>query len=190
MSRLPLSLTGGPTRHNAGIEYPMTTSSSAVERQHDLGGVIARLERLPLSRLLIQARLIVGTATFFDGYTTLAIAYVLPVLARKWRLDPATIGLIISAGYLGQFVGALLFGWLAERRGRLRVLTISITLYAVMGIVCAFAWDAPSLMVFRFIQGIGTGGEVPVAAAYINELVGAKHRGHSFFFMRSSSLLA
>jgi len=49
-----------------------------------------------------------------------------------------------------------------------------------MGLFCAFAWGPMSLMVFRFIQGIGTGGEVPVAAAYINELVGAKRRGRFF----------
>jgi MFS transporter, putative metabolite:H+ symporter len=158
----------------------MPTPPSAVGRKPDAAGILARMERLPVSRLLVKARLIVGTATFFDGYTTLAIAYVLPVLARQWRLNPASIGLIISAGYLGQFAGAWLFGWLAERRGRLRVLTMTIALYAVMGLFCAFAWDATSLMVFRFIQGIGTGGEVPVAAAYINELVGATRRGRFF----------
>jgi putative MFS transporter len=158
----------------------MPTFPSAVRRKQDAAGILARLERLPASRLLVRARLIVGTATFFDGYTTLAIAYVLPVLARQWRLNPASMGLIISAGYLGQFAGAWLFGWLAERRGRLRVLTMTIALYSVMGLFCAFAWDAMSLMVFRFIQGIGTGGEVPVAAAYINELVGAKRRGRFF----------
>jgi putative MFS transporter len=158
----------------------MPTPPSAVGRKQDADGILARMERLPVSRLLVQARLIVGTATFFDGYTTLAIAYVLPVLARQWRLNPAAIGSIISAGYLGQFAGAWLFGWLAERRGRLPVLTMTIALYAVMGLFCAFAWGPMSLMVFRFIQGIGTGGEVPVAAAYINELVGAKRRGRFF----------
>jgi MFS transporter, putative metabolite:H+ symporter len=158
----------------------MATPPSAFGRRQDAAGILARMERLPVSRLLVQARVIVGTATFFDGYTTLAIAYVLPVLARQWRLNPASMGLIISAGYLGQFAGAWLFGWLAERGGRLRVLRMTIALYAVMGLFCTFAWGPLSLMVFRFIQGIGTGGEVPVAAAYINELVGAKRRGRFF----------
>ncbi|HXP95783.1 MAG TPA: hypothetical protein VN809_03665, partial [Telmatospirillum sp.] len=64
--------------------------------------ITARLERLPLSRPLIWARLVVGSATLFDGFTTLAIAYVMPVLSHDWTLSPADVGLIISSGYIGQ----------------------------------------------------------------------------------------
>ena len=46
-----------------------------------------------------------------------------------------------------------------------------------MSFVCAFAWDYNSLLVFRILQGIGLGGEVPVAAVYISELTRAQHRG-------------
>ncbi len=53
----------------------------------------------------------------------------------------------------------------------------SIATFAVMSFVCAFAWDYQSLLVFRLIQGIGLGGEVPVAAVYISELTRARHRG-------------
>jgi putative MFS transporter len=157
----------------------MSIGAIAAGRQVE-AGILARLERLPISRLLVRARLIVGAATFFDGYNTLAIAYALPVLVRMWHLAPTQIGYIISAGYLGQLVGAFFFSWLAERVGRLPVLMYTITLYAVFGILCIFSWGAASLMAFRFIQGIGTGGEVPVAGAYINEFVGAKVRGRFF----------
>lgn len=37
-----------------------------------------------------------------------------------------------------------------------------------------------SLLIFRFLQGVGTGGEVPVASAYINEFIGAEKRGKFF----------
>ena len=158
----------------------MSSQSMGMAVSQNDAAVIARLERLPISRLLVMARLVVGTATFFDGFNTLAIAYVLPVLVRQWQLSPAKIGMIISAGYLGQLVGAFLFSWVAERYGRLHSLTVTIIIYAVMGIACIFAWNGTSLMVLRFIQGIGTGGEVPVAGAYINEFVGAKKRGRFF----------
>ena len=46
-----------------------------------------------------------------------------------------------------------------------------------MSLVCAFAWDYNSLLWFRTLQGIGLGGEVPVAATYISELTRAKNRG-------------
>jgi putative MFS transporter len=49
-----------------------------------------------------------------------------------------------------------------------------------MSIGCLMAWSAASMMIFRFFQGIGTGGEVPVATAYINEFIGARKRGRFF----------
>jgi MFS transporter, putative metabolite:H+ symporter len=49
-----------------------------------------------------------------------------------------------------------------------------------MDVACLFAWSGASMLVFRFLQGIGTGGEVPVASAYINEFIGAKKRGRFF----------
>ena len=53
----------------------------------------------------------------------------------------------------------------------------SIALFGIMSLVCALAWDYNSLLVFRTIQGIGLGGEVPVAAVFISELAKAQGRG-------------
>jgi putative MFS transporter len=53
----------------------------------------------------------------------------------------------------------------------------SIATFGVMSLVCAFAWDYQSMLVFRTIQGFGLGGEVPVAAVYISELTRARGRG-------------
>jgi putative MFS transporter len=88
--------------------------------------------------------------------------------------------MIISAGYLGQLFGAVLFGSLAEKIGRLKTLFITIVLFVSMDVACLFAWSGASMMVFRFLQGVGTGGEVPVASAYINEFIGAEKRGRFF----------
>jgi len=72
--------------------------------------LIARLEALPFSRWHVRARIIVGSATFFDAFGALSLAFVLPVLVRLWGITPAQIGWLIATGYLGQFVGALVFG--------------------------------------------------------------------------------
>ena len=155
---------------------------SIVEPVHSLnpGAILGRLERLPVTRTMVWTRCVVGSATFFDGFTTIAIAYALPVLAPQWGLTLSEIGYIISAGYVGQMVGALLFSWLADRFGRLRVLGATIVIYAIMSVFCIFAWSALSMALFRLLQGIGTGGEVPVASAYINEFANAKRRGRFF----------
>ncbi len=142
--------------------------------------ISARLERLPITRELLVTRVVIGAATFFDAYTVLAIAFAMPVLVREWALKPYEVGMILSFGYLGQLVGAVLFGWLAERIGRLQVLLITIVLFVAMDVACLFTWSATSMIVCRFLQGIGTGGEVPVASAYINEFIGAKKRGRFF----------
>jgi len=142
--------------------------------------VVARLERLPVTARLMLLRVIVGVATFFDGYTVLAIAFAMPQLVTEWKLMPTEVGLIISAGYVGQLFGAVIFGSLAERIGRLRTLFITIVLFTSMDFACLFAWSGMSMMAFRFLQGVGTGGEVPVASAYINEFIGAEKRGRFF----------
>ena len=139
--------------------------------------MVARIERLPTSAWHVKARIIVGVATFFDAFDALAIASVLPAIAPAWKLAPPQIGLLISAGFLGQLVGALVFGWVSERYGRMTAMIWSIAIFAVMSLVCAFAWDYASFTVFRIIQGIGLGGEVPVAATYISEITKAKGRG-------------
>ena len=88
----------------------MTTLAVGVEPAYSVESVTAGLERLPISRELTTSRTVVGSATFFDAYMVLAIAYAMPVLSREWNPTPGQIGTTISAGYVGQFFGALLFG--------------------------------------------------------------------------------
>ena len=127
--------------------------------------IIGRLERIPYGAWHRKARAIIGVATFFDGLDLLAIAYVIPVIAPLWGLNPQKIGLLISSGFLGQLVGALAFGWIAERFGRMPAMVWSIALFSIMSLACAAAWGFQSFLVLRFLQGIGLGGELPVAAS-------------------------
>lgn len=160
----------------------MTAITADVAGLHRVGNaeLVARLERLPVTPRLLLIRVVVGIATFFDAYTVLAIAFAMPSLVAEWKLTPTEVGLIISAGYVGQLLGAVIFGSVAEKIGRLNTLFITIVLFVSMDISCLFAWSAASMMAFRFLQGVGTGGEVPVASAYINEFIGAEKRGRFF----------
>ena len=142
--------------------------------------LVARLERLPFTRWHLRARVIVGSATFFDAFDALSLAFVLPVLVRQWSITPAEIGWLIAIGYLGQFAGALVFGGLAERYGRVRSVAGATALMSVMSLGCAMSGSFASLLTLRLVQGIGVGGEMPVAAVYINELSRAQGRGRFF----------
>src|SRR5919199_2743798 len=104
----------------------------------------------------------------------------MPQLVDEWHLTPGQVGMILSAGYLGQLIGSIVFGWVAEKIGRLPTLLITIAIFVSMDIACLFAGGATAMILFRFLQGIGTGGEVPVASAYINEFIGAEKRGRFF----------
>src|SRR5438045_2310276 len=99
--------------------------SGAARATPSAANIVARIERLPFTGFHLKARILVGTATFFDAFDALAIAYVLPVLIPRWQLAPTDIGSLISIGYVGQVLGALFFGWLAERRGRMLSLTLT-----------------------------------------------------------------
>jgi putative MFS transporter len=142
--------------------------------------LIARLESVPFSRWHLRPRIIVGSATFFDAFDALSLAFVLPVLVPLWGLSPGQIGSLISVGYLGQFLGALIFGSLAETIGRVRAAAAAVAIMSVMSLGCAIAPGFAVLLVCRFVQGVGVGGEMPVAAVYINELSKARGRGRFF----------
>lgn len=144
--------------------------------------ILARLERIPLSWWHVRARMILGFATFFDAFDLLAVSFALPALIGPWHMSPQQIGLVISSAFAGQFIGALASGWLAERYGRLAVANVTIAIFSVMSIACALAWSPQSLMLFRFVQGLGLGGEVPIATAYITELARADTRGRFYIF--------
>ena len=117
---------------------------------------------------------------------SLTIAFILPVLVGLWKLSASEIGLLISAGFAGQLLGALVFGKAAEKYGRLRVLQISLIIIAIFAAACAMAWSFISLLVFRLLQGVGLGAEVPVAATYLNEFTKARYRGRFLLLLQWS----
>jgi putative MFS transporter len=152
---------------------PLSDSVRAAE-------LIARIESVPFSRWHIRPRVIMGSATFFDAFSALSLASATPVLVREWGLSPAQVGYLLAASYIGQFAGALLFGWLGERIGRVISATYATLIMAAVSLACAFTGNFSQMFVCRLIQGIGVGGEMPVAATYINELSRAQGRGRFF----------
>jgi putative MFS transporter len=151
--------------------------AQAAEEPLSPARIVARIERLPVAAWHAKVRLIVGAATFFDAFDTLAIAFVIPALIGLWHLNPGQIGVLISTGFAGQFVGAAIFGWVGERYGRISGLSWTIVILSVFGLACGFASSYQQLLVLRFIQGLGLGGEIPVAATYMNEIAKAGPRG-------------
>src|SRR6186713_2356055 len=131
-----------------------------LETRDDAAGLIARIENVPFSRWHTKARIVVGSATFFDAFDALSLAFALPVLINSWHITPNQTGLLISSSYAGQFIGALVFSALAERFGRIRSAAGATALMSIMSLGCVISRSFPELLAFRFVQGIGVGGEM------------------------------
>ncbi len=155
-------------------------SGSATPSGITASDIVSRIERLPYSTWHTWIRAVVGLTMFFDSLDAIALSFVLPVLARQWHITPDQIGYMIAANFFGGAIGAVVCGWLAERYGRMRLITFTVGLYAIMSLICAFSWSFTSLLIFRLIQGFGLGGEIPVAHSYINEWSTSRRRGRYF----------
>jgi putative MFS transporter len=166
------------------IDGPVGAEGRESERTRrsgtDAASLLTRMEQVPFSRWHMKARLVMGSATFFDAFNALSLAFALPTLIRLWHISPKQSGLLISASYVGQLAGALVFSALAEIVGRIRGTTAAIAIMSIMSFGCAMAGNFPALLACRLVQGIGVGGEMPVAATYINELSRAHGRGRFF----------
>jgi MFS transporter, putative metabolite:H+ symporter len=130
----------------------------------------------------------------FDSWDSVVIAFTLPVLVGEWKLSALQAGWLISAGYGGQFLGALIFGSLAERFGRLPILKWLVLVMSLLAVACAMASSYQQLISLRAVQGLAIGGALPVAICYINELAPTATRGRFFgtfqFLMTSGFGLA
>ena len=138
------------------------------------------MESVPFTRWHAKARVVMGSATFFDAFNALSLAFALPILIRVWHITPTQSGVLIGTAYIGQLAGALLFSWLAGEVRTRPQRGWAVALMSVMSIACVFVGSFSALLVCRLIQGIGVGGEMPVAATYISELSQAHGRGRFF----------
>ncbi len=130
--------------------------------------------------LRAKAPWLLGLLMLFDSWDSVVIAFTLPVLREEWGLSALQSGWLISAGYGGQFVGAIVFGILAERYGRLPILRALVLIMSLLAIACAMAGSYEQLIAFRAVQGLAIGGALPSAISYINEIAPTATRGRFF----------
>ena len=147
--------------------------------------IAKRLERLPVSWLHYRLLIIHGCGWLFDAMDVGIIAFVMTALAKDWTLPPSQLGLIASAGVVGMCLGAAVSGIVADYWGRKKVFQVTLLIFAITTLLCAFAWNLRSMMVFRFLVGVGLGGELPVVASLLSEFVPGKSRGRFVVLLES-----
>ncbi|HUZ67492.1 MAG TPA: MFS transporter [Beijerinckiaceae bacterium] len=113
--------------------------------------------------------LLCGAALFVDGFDTLAIGYVAPVLGKSLALARGALGPVFAIGGLGALIGTLASGPLTDRVGAKPVIIGSLFLFGLLSIATAYANSVPALTWLRFASGLGLGAVAPNGLALAAE---------------------
>jgi len=141
--------------------------------------VPARLDRLPWSRFHTLVVIALGVTWILDGLEVTLAGAVSGALKESpaLKFSNTDIGLAGAAYIGGAVIGAILFGWLTDRLGRKKLFTITVLVYLTATAATAFSWNLWSFLLFRFLTGMGIGGEYTAINSTIQELVPARVRG-------------
>ena len=147
----------------------------------DLVNVADFIDRHPVGGFQIRLLLLCAAVLFIDGFDTQAIGYVAPDLARDWNLPRGALGPVFSAGLFGLMIGALVFGPIADRIGRKRIIVVSTFAFGLGTLLTIFVQDVYWLIALRFLTGLGLGGAMPNAVALTSEF--SPHRRRATMVM-------
>jgi AAHS family 4-hydroxybenzoate transporter-like MFS transporter len=111
-----------------------------------------------------------------DGYDTLMLAFIAPLISREWALLPSTVGAIFASSYAGAALGATAIGVAADRVGRKAMLLVSLAVVGIFPMLCARAATPVQLMMLRAIAGLGLGGALSATTALTAQNVPDRQR--------------
>lgn len=106
----------------------------------------------------------------FDGYDLVIYGSVLPHLMAAWSLTPGEAGVLGASSMVGMMTGAVTLGTQADRFGRRKIILFCLVLFSLASLSNAFATDATSFAICRFLTGAGLGGVVPNLVTILKEL--------------------
>src|SRR5882757_7370022 len=141
------------------------------------------IDQQPVGGFQIRLLLTCAAVLFLDGFDTQAIGYVAPALAKEWGLTKGALGPVFSAGLFGLMIGALVFGPLADRIGRKKIIIFSTLAFGLGALVTAFVQDVNTLLAIRFLTGLGLGGAMPNAIAMTSEFNPRRRRATMVMIM-------
>ncbi|HVC15311.1 MAG TPA: MFS transporter [Acidimicrobiales bacterium] len=137
----------------------------------------AALDDAPLSRFHTRAIVTAGMGFFTDAYDLFIIGTATTMIARQWNLSSSETGLVNSITLISAFVGAFVFGRIADVLGRKKVYGLEAALMVGGAVASAFAPDLVALLIFRFVLGLGVGGDYPMSAVLMSEFSNRNNRG-------------
>lgn len=136
-----------------------------------------RLERLPSSSYHVFLTFLLIVAWFIESIDLGGMGYLLPVLGKHFNLPPGMMGLVASISFAGMIVGSIFSGGLSDKFGRKKMLMAAMAFWGTAGALLSISWSMESLLVFRFLLGVGLGAQVPIGITMLSELVPSQSRG-------------
>src|SRR5580658_2119127 len=137
-----------------------------------------------ISSSLVKSTAVAALGGLLFGFDTAVIAGATSQLSSAFSLGPTELGITVSSALIGTIFGAMLAGIPGDRLGRRDSLRVMAVLYIVSALGCAFAWNWPAWILFRFIGGLGIGGSSVLGPMYIAEIAPAKWRGRLVGFFQ------
>ena len=139
--------------------------------------LITALDEASLSRFHFRAVLVSGMGFFTDAYDLFVIGIASTLITLQWNLSADKLALLNSTMLGAAFLGAFLFGRIADVVGRKRVYWLVAVIMVVAALGSAFSPTYWVLIGFRFLLGLGVGGDYPVSAVIMTEYANRKDRG-------------
>lgn len=138
---------------------------------------LRQLDDSGITRTHWKIMFISGMGFFTDAYDLFIIGVVMSLLKDQWQVSPTADGLVTSTALLASAIGAVLFGRIADMLGRKRIYGYEVLVLAAGAIASALSPNIWWLIVFRFVLGIGIGGDYPVSSTIMGEYAGKRTRG-------------
>ena len=120
-----------------------------------------RLDNSPITRTMGLLWLLSAGLIALDGFDFFIIGVALPFLKQDFGLGATAIGAVATAAVAGSLVGSLTLGPITDRVGRQLMLIVDVALFVIATAGTALAWNAASLIAFRFLVGGGHWGRLP-----------------------------
>jgi len=142
-----------------------------------VGTVAGRLERLPLCGFHRRFIVLVSLGSWFDIFDIFMMAYLGAALQDSRFLTLQQFTHMTAGGFLGMFVGTVIFGMGSDYFGRRTSFVSMLLVYSVFTLLGALAPNATALIISRVLAGIGIGAELVVIDTYVSEMVPRRARG-------------
>jgi sugar porter (SP) family MFS transporter len=133
---------------------------------------------------VIKSTVVGALGGLLFGFDTAVISGTTNALTQVYHLTPFSLGVTVSSALVGTVVGALTAGIPGQRYGRRDSLRAMAVFYVISALGCAFAWNWPALIFFRFIGGVGIGGSSVLGPMYIAEIAPTEWRGRLVGFFQ------